>query len=1081
MNAQLCNRDTWYLAMTLRERLQRREQCDSNSTGCAAGTANHRFQRWRSQQPFDTDETWAKRLRVDGLSNDGLLGILSEPAWAVRSRFAETPEWLGAFQEAFCQPSASSEMPVETETLTKIARPLIEFGARRLECGIDRMLARFPHAPFDQDIVREWRAGIVVLLGPMLLRTMALELNVSRLEGALEGEKPEDRFHSFVASLGHAETALRILEEYPVLARQLMEAVIRSVECSLEALERICGDWADIRSLLFPGQEIGRLVRLKGGMGDKHRGGRAVLMAEFESGARVVYKPRALAIDAHFQDLLTWLNEHGAPQSFRVLKVIDRGNYGWVEFAAAQSCTSEPEVRRFYQRQGAYLALLHALDATDFHNENLLAVGEHPVLVDLEALFHPHFRDSRPADALVAAQHELSQSVQRVGLLPVRMWGDAAAEGVDLSGLSTIGEQMTPFPIPEVEGHGTDEMRLVLKRAPIPAGAHQPSMEGKRIDLEDYSAEIFDGFAHMYRLLMRHREELLGKGGPLDRFSTDEVRVILLPTQTYGLLIHESFHPDFLRNALDRDRLFDRLWAWTVSRPELETLMTVQISDLSNNDVPIFTTKPGTRDLWSSAREQFSDFLEECPMASVRRKLLALNEEDLTRQVWVIGATMATLRRETDQLRRSKYAPTKAAGMATQTRLLAAARKTADWIETQARRGNNDAAWIGLTLGQDRRWSLAPASIDLYDGLPGIALFLGQLGAVTGEYRYRELAERAINSVLRMIEKSRGAITSIGGFVGWGGLVYAFMRLGDLWQREDLWQRAEDAAAQIPELIERDEALDIIGGAAGSIGALMGLYRRTASRAVLHAAVQCGEHLLRRAQPCGEGMAWPASFANGKALTGFSHGAAGMAWALQQLADVSGERRFVDGVAGALAYERSLFDPLHNNWPDLREDTKDRPGFTMAWCHGAPGIGLARLSTLEDTDGIARVEIEAALQATMSAGPGHGHCLCHGDLGNLDFVIEAAQRVDGLVPAHQVNRFAAVVLADIEANGWRCGLPYDVLSPGLMTGVAGIGYQLLRLADPGRVPSVLLFDHIELQPEEPLREGRVGHDEITVS
>ena len=33
--------------------------------------------------------------------------------------------------------------------------------------------------------------------------------------------------------------------------------------------------------------------------------------------------------------------------------------------------------------------MLYALEATDFHSENLIAAGEHPVLVDLESLFHP--------------------------------------------------------------------------------------------------------------------------------------------------------------------------------------------------------------------------------------------------------------------------------------------------------------------------------------------------------------------------------------------------------------------------------------------------------------------------------------------------------------------------------------------------------------------------------------------------------------------------------------------------------------------------------------------------------------------
>ena len=51
-----------------------------------------------------------------------------------------------------------------------------------------------------------------------------------------------------------------------------------------------------------------------------------------------------------------------------------------------------------------------------------------------------------------------------------------------------------------------------------------------------------------------------------------------------------------------------------------------------------------------------------------------------------------------------------------------------------------------------------------------------------------------------------------------------------------------------------------------------------------------------------------------------------------------------------------------------------------------------------------------------------------------------------------------MVLESLERDGWLCGVPEGVETPGLMTGLAGIGYGLLRLADPGRVPSVLAFE-----------------------
>ena len=127
-----------------------------------------------------------------------------------------------------------------------------------------------------------------------------------------------------------------------------------------------------------------RLVSLDDSKGDQHRDGRSVLIATFNSGFRIVYKPRPLAVAMHFQELLNWLNDRGAEPPLRTIRILDRGAYGWIEFIAPQGCGSGDEVRRFYARQGEYLALLYALEATDFHYENVIAVGEHPILVDLE-------------------------------------------------------------------------------------------------------------------------------------------------------------------------------------------------------------------------------------------------------------------------------------------------------------------------------------------------------------------------------------------------------------------------------------------------------------------------------------------------------------------------------------------------------------------------------------------------------------------------------------------------------------------------------------------------------------------------
>jgi lantibiotic modifying enzyme len=62
-------------------------------------------------------------------------------------------------------------------------------------------------------------------------------------------------------------------------------------------------------------------------------------------------------------------------------------------------------------------------------------------------------------------------------------------------------------------------------------------------------------------------------------------------------------------------------------------------------------------------------------------------------------------------------------------------------------------------------------------------------------------------------------------------------------------------------------------------------------------------------------------------------------------------------------------------------------------------------------------------------------------------------------------RWARDLLERAREGGWRSAVPMGVESPGLMTGIAGMGLELLRLSDPERVPSVLALD-------PPPRRGR---------
>ncbi len=1073
-------RPGWYRALTLSERLDTRPAAPHQWAALDAGRrarAESRLHQWKAQAPFHSGASFAERLAQDGITEHDLLLLLAEPIEDIQERFA-LPDWLSTLRQAFeAQPSSAAlpcALPEADEKTPSAAflpslHPLLAKGHQDLLSGIDTLARRYARLPIARESVV---SSLLEALSWQLLakagRTYALELKVAGMLGRLRGATPQDRFESFIQRLTQREIILPLLEEYAVLARALALTLEQWLIASLEVLERLCADWSELRERLLLDDNQGLLEGIESGAGDRHRDGRSVMVLQFSGGARLVYKPKSLAIALHFQELLQRLNEYGASPPFQTLKVLDKGTYGWVEFVSSRECATPEEVRRFYERQGAYLALLYALEATDIHAENLIAAGEHPLLVDLETLFHPRVDLSKTLAAEEPASGALWNSVIRVGLLPVRLWGNEDAPGVNISGLGGEEGQMTPRPVPQWADGGTDQMRLVRERITLPAHSNRPRLNGQPVDMLAYTDRLLAGFKRMYRLLMQHRDELLAEALP--RFAQDEIRFIARPTDIYGRFIYDSFRPELLRDALERERHFDRLWVGIQWQPHMARLIPAERADLLNGDVPFFTTRPMLRSLFTSQGQVITEFFQESGLQQVRKRLSSLDEQDLARQVWVINASVACLVRDTAHGGSSTLSVPSAPAEPSRTRLLEAASALGDALEQAAVWRAGAAGWMSIVQPSEHEWALQPAGLDLYNGLPGIAFFLAHLAALTGEERYQRLARAALHNISGLLNRPQRQelVSSTGAFSGWGGLLYLFAHLGHLWKEPALFQQAEELVQTLPGLIEQDTHLDVIAGSAGCIAGLLSLYAAAPSPAILEAACHCGERLLACAQPMPVGMGWKIP-GEETPLTGFAHGAAGIALNLLRLAAVSGEDRFHQAALAALAYERSLFVPEKHNWLDLRrvrtgsERGQPHEGkaqyFMTAWCNGATGIGLARLASLPYLDdAMLREEIDAALKSTLCALNCSGDSTpCHGLGGHLETLLVASQMGEAAPYRAALEQGVNILLEKVRAFRQQKDESAEIEPPGLMVGLAGVGYTLLRQADPAALPSVLLL------------------------
>jgi len=1050
----------WYRALTLSERAAA-WRTGGPGTELPGDTAlgRRRLARWRAQPPFLTDGFLPRRLAREGIGEGDLGALLGEPPESLAARTGARPAWLLDLERAFTTPPTvpfprfdAPDASLQIGFLEAV-RPLLDAGYASLTAGIRELADRFPTAPFDPETAGEILARNLPLQLLLLLgRTMALELHLAGQEGRLTGETPEERFASFVEQLRDPAAGLAVLCQYPVLARQVVAAIGRWVDFSLEILGHLAAAADRLRAVFSPDVSLGFLTAVRAGQGDTHGGGRAVAVLRFDSGLELVYKPRSLAVEVAFQKLLEWTGTRGWEPTFRCLRVVEgEGDYGWAELASAAPCASAAELERFYLRQGGYLALLFVLSATDMHHENLIAAGEHPILVDLEALFHP--RDA--ALGRVQKGPVLPDNVLRIGFLPNADWGRLEGrDGVDLSGLAASDGQVLSMPMLQIEDPGTDQMRFVRRPLVVPIGQHRPTLGGDPVPVTDYIEAIDAGFRRMALLLATHRDELMSPSGPLAAFADTPVRVLVRSSMAYATLVMEGQHPYALGDALERDRLFDRLWSAVPEFPAMEGLLAAEQRDLLCGDIPIFRTTPGSRDILTSDGEVLADFLGETSLSRAFERLRGLDTAEIERQAWIVRNSLEILNA------REAMAPLyeiRETAVPSREDLVAGAVEAGRRLEALAFRDGPAAFWfVPDVQGRNRRFLLTPAGPDLHLGIPGIALFLAHLGAVTGEDRFTCLARAATVTLRGQIAQGALLLDTVGAFSGWGGILYTLTHLGVLWGDGELLDEAERIAATLGPLIDADEVCDVVGGAAGCLVCLLGLHTVRPAVSTLEMAVRCGERILARALPMERGIGWVCDLAGPTPLAGFSHGAAGISWALLHLAAASGDDRFRRAAQEALSYERSLYSAAHANWPDLRaRELEEEPHFMCAWCHGAAGIALGRLDSLRFLDDAAiREDAAIAVGTTVATGFGTGHCLCHGDLGNLESLVLAAETLGTPGLAERAGRLAGGILEDIRERGWRFGVGKTEV-PGLMLGLAGGGYGLLRLAEPQRIPAVL--------------------------
>ena len=386
----------------------------------------------------------------------------------------------------------------------------------------------------------------------------------------------------------------------------------------------------------------------------------------------------------------------------------------------------------------------------------------------------------------------------------------------------------------------------------------------------------------------------------------------------------------------------------------------------------------------------------------------------------------------------------------------------------------SECNWLGWGMHPDAgAWRLASKAQPptLYDGTAGIGLFLARLFQFTGDARLKPTIAGAINrSIAGAADIPAAARPSLYG--GTVGIALVCMEVGRVMGSQKLIDWGLGQLTSLREEKPDAAAVDLVGGSAGTVQALSYAARRFARTELVETAHAYATAIAGQAEKSDDGVSWntmPGQSTHN--LLGYAHGAAGIGCALFDIGALADDSSLIGTAREAFRYERAHYREANSNWPDYRlmepGAPPAEPSFMMAWCHGAPGIGLSRVRAWELMPGDAPVarDLERSLQATVNSFatpmiPGQSNfCLCHGAAGNAELLIESAevlshpeyQEAARTVGINGINTFHAQGLP------WPCGVMGGGETPNLMLGLAGIGYFYLRLHDAARAPSVLLL------------------------
>lgn len=858
------------------------------------------------------------------------------------------------------------------------------------------------------------------------VQSSAVALNIAAITGALVAKDAQARLAEFGRLVANPVTRDQLLVQTPLLDRCLAEVAGRTLEGAVEVMRHFREDREALSRETFG---VGLLTALEFGLGDSHCGGRTVCRFEI-GGTLLIYKPRNLKTDEVFGRLIEWLGGR-LGEGPRSLRVLNRGDRGWCEFAQNRECQDKSEVHLAYRRMGMLLAVFTTCGGTDLHFENLVFDGPWPFIVDLETILTPVIFFKRKD--ILAQTQATAFTPLRSGFLPAPYMVGELKRDISAAGLEA--DAPSPFRIKKVDRSNPERPQIRTEEYTVKPTTNVVRFAGEIEPPSAYVDELVEGFREASLEILSDKDRLLAPGGELSAFRDVEVRWVARGTAQYSTALAASHHPVHMRDGIDHEMAFSALYPAQLAYRAFGEVIRSEIDALWRRDIPLFRASATSRDVVDCSGRQIQGVFARSGFDDLYLNLANRSVADIERDARTIRASFAVTR--TPVLPHPQPGrPEKTSGAPS---LLDAAHEIGERILQDVQYVDGLPFWAAAEPLDGVTGTVTSTGYGLYSGMAGIGVFASEVYRQTADRRFLELT-RACRKGGR-VALDNGAY-GLGAFGGASGILYAEICMAICLGETP----APALAADFDRLVRRagsDGIYDIIGGVAGAGLVALRAAQFDGLEDALDLSARCGARLYEKAvvDPRG-GVYWP-SPQGGSPLAGFAHGAAGNAASLAMIGAALGDHRLQMTALAGLEFAHHGYDEESDLWLEAQDEAAklDVAG-SMAWCHGTPGkviAGQMAREALKLMYSVSSGEARRGLRACADHLSGGNDSICHGILGNLEPLLKGDA---------EDRRIAAEVAHAVAQRGrqqeYRCSIGGG-RNPGLMLGLAGMGLQLLRI------------------------------------